>query len=159
MSLRKSLDEVRREKRNVFGPMAQGRDDDRKDVQAIVQVGAKGMPLYHLPKVVVSGCNDPDVHGDGTPTASQAFDLLLLKCTKQLRLQFERKVTDLVEKERAAVRSLESPNGLSRGSGKCAPLVSKQLTLEETGRNRRAVDGDEALVSSRARIVNRACNQ
>ena len=83
------LDEVPREKRNVFGPMAQGRDDDRKDVQAIVQIGTKRAPLHHLPKVLVGGRNHPNVDGDGTPTASQALDLLLLKRAKQLRLQFQ----------------------------------------------------------------------
>ena len=35
------LDEVAGEQRNVFGPLAKGRDMDWKDVQPVVEIGAE----------------------------------------------------------------------------------------------------------------------
>src|SRR5438445_4097779 len=54
-------DEVAHEKRDVLGPLAQGREIDWKDVQPVVEVGAKLSRLDQLFERPVRRRDDPDV--------------------------------------------------------------------------------------------------
>ena len=59
---------------------------------------------------------------------------LLLQHAQQLRLQLERDVADLVEKQRAAVRQLEAADPLRDRAGERAALVAEELALQQAGR-------------------------
>src|SRR5690606_24704206 len=89
---------------------------------------------------------------------SEAVDHSILEHAKDLRLGREAHVADLVEEERAAVGLLELSGAAPRvGAGDARPRrVAEELALEESLRNRGAVDGDERLPSTRRALVDRA---
>ena len=152
---RELLREVLHERRNVIGPLAQRRIENRKDVEAIVEIAAELLVGDHLREIAV-GCRDePDVDADGAG-AAQPLELLLLQHTQELRLQLERDVADFVEEQRAAVRQLEPADLLRDGARERAFLVSEELALEQPRWNRGAVELDERSRSAAAQVVNRS---
>jgi hypothetical protein len=77
--------------RNIFAAFAQGRQHDRKHVQAVVEVVAEEAVGDHLRQVTVRGRHQAHVNPD-RPRAAQALELLLLQGTEQLRLQLRRDI-------------------------------------------------------------------
>ena len=71
---------------------------------------------------------------------TESLDLAGLQHTKQLHLDLLRKLSHLVEKERAAVGELEPADPLGCRAREGAPLVSEQLAFDERRRQRPAVD-------------------
>jgi hypothetical protein len=62
---------------------------------------------------------------------------------KELRLQWQRHVTDLVEKERALVCGANEPWPIRVSAGERSSQMAKQLVLEKMLRKSGAVDGDQ----------------
>jgi hypothetical protein len=71
---------------NVFASIPQGRQRDRKYIQAIVQVAAKLAALHHSLEVLVSRGHETYVNAMSTPT-SETFEFLFLQDTEELGLQ------------------------------------------------------------------------
>ena len=84
---------------------------------------------------------------------------VLLERAQNLRLQRQRQVADLVEKQRAAVRQLELAGLARHRAGEGALLVAEELGLEQVVGNRRAVDRHERAVGPRAQRVQRPREQ
>ena len=93
------------------------------------------------------------------PGASEAFELLLLHRAQQFWLQFQADVPDLIQKQRAPIRKLESALFLHQGSGKRSPLMPEEFALQQAGRNRRAIQFHEIAVVPRTEFVNRPRDQ
>src|SRR5208283_403387 len=92
---------------NILAPFAQRRDLNREDVESIKQILAELLVPNHGGKIAMRGGNQPHVHADRLG-ASQPLELLLLDGAQQFRLEFEADVADLIQKQRASVRQLES---------------------------------------------------
>src|SRR3546814_5421369 len=92
---------------NVVGALAQRRQPDRHDVEAIEQILAEGALTDELAQVAVRRGDDPHVRLDRRAAADGGV-LALLQHTQQPRLGLERHVADLVEKQRAALGLLRS---------------------------------------------------
>src|SRR5262249_51782244 len=92
-------------------------------------------------------------------SASQPLELLLLQDTQEFGLQLQRNITDLVEKERATTRELESTDAAAESTGERTLLVSKQLAFEQPTRNRRTVERDERPRPPPTATVNCPCDQ
>ena len=88
------------------------------------------------------------------PRAPQSLDLALLESAQQLRLQLERHVADLVEKQRALVRQLEPADLLREGARERPLLVAEPLALEQPRRRGGAVHRHERPAPALARRVN-----
>src|SRR5262249_35974576 len=88
--------------------------------------------------------------------AADTLELLLFERPKDLRLQRERQLAYLVEKQRAAVRELEFARLAVGRAGERALLVSEEFGLEQIFGNRGAGDGDKRAVGSRTERVQRA---
>ena len=86
--------------------------------------------------------------------AAKPFDDAFLEHAQQLRLELQRQLADLVEKDRAAVGHLESARLRRVRAGKRPALVPEELALDERRRERAAVDHDEAPVAPRAVAMN-----
>ena len=142
-----------RKQRYVFAAFAQCRDGNWKNVQPIKEILAEFSLANHLCKVAVSRGNDPHINMN-SPGASQPFKLLLLQHAQQLCLQFERNVSDLVQKERASIREFEAPLLLHQRAGERPLLVSEQFALEQSRWNRGAVHLYQVAVTPRAEFVN-----
>ena len=72
----------------------------------------------HLFEIAVRRCDKTDIHLL-SPRASQSFELLFLEDAKQLRLQLQWNVADLVQKERALVGEFKTADPLRNCAGEC----------------------------------------
>jgi len=54
------------------------------------------MVRYCIGQIAVGGGDNPHVHADG-PGSSQPLKFMVLKCTQQFWLQFERYFSDFIE--------------------------------------------------------------
>ena len=95
-------DEVVGQQEDVVLPLAERRQEDREDVDAVVEVLAEKSRLDERLQVAVGGGDDPHV-GLDRAIAAHALELALLQDAEQLDLHGGREVADLVEEERAAV--------------------------------------------------------
>src|SRR5262249_13903301 len=115
---------------------------DRKNIQTVIQIAAELLLFNHLREVGVSCSHDSHVHAQGARTP-QAFELLFLKHAQQFRLQIQRDVFDLIEKDRSLVSEFKAADTAIDRAGKRAFLVTEQLTLKQARRNRGAVYFDQ----------------
>jgi hypothetical protein len=90
-------------------------------------------------------------------TVAQALHLPFLENAEKFWLQFERKVSNLVQKQGSAIGGLEAPCGLSYRASERASFMSKQFALQQSARNRRAIYGYKAIPAARAGFVDRLC--
>src|SRR5262245_27901425 len=97
---------------DVVGAIAQRRDRDWKYRQPEVEILAELLGRHTRPQLLVGRSDDAhvDVQQLG---AANAFETPLLEDAKELGLQREREVADLVEEERALMSQLELA-GLAR---------------------------------------------
>src|SRR5262249_11149881 len=148
----KRLGEVLDQEGDVFPALPQRRQQDRENIEAVVEVASKLSLLYHLQQVSVGGGHQPHVYSLRA-FASQGLEFLVLENPQQLGLQGKRDVAHLVEEKRPGVRQLESAQFLGDGAGEGALLVPKQLTLEQIEWNRRAVELQKRPAIARADLV------
>jgi hypothetical protein len=128
-----------RELEDVPVSLAKGRHDDANDVDAIIEVLAKSLLLDLLLELPVARRDDARVEGNLGVAPHRAYRPLL-QGAQELRLNLEGHVTDLVQKDRSAVRLDEETHALRLGVGEGAANVAEELALEERRRHRRAVD-------------------
>jgi len=126
----KSLDEVAHKERKIFGALAQRGDLDGENVQAVVEVTAEGALGDESRKIGVGGGDNPNIHALRA-IAAEAFEFLLLKDAKKFRLKLDRKITDFVEEERAAVSKFEAANFLVDSAGESAAFVAEKFGFEK----------------------------
>lgn len=78
----------------------------RQNAQPVEKVPAKCSPLRQLRKPLIRCGYHADIHRH-RPVASQAQDLLLLQHTQDPRLELERQLSHLVQKQRAMMGQLK----------------------------------------------------
>ena len=147
--------EMARERRDVVLAIAQGRQLDHDDIDAIEQILAKPAGAHLGLEIARGGNQHARVHAARLLIA-YAPDLTLLQHPQQLCLQADRQLADLVEQERAAARLLEQPGFVAGRPGERAAHVTEQLGLEQGLGDRRAVDADEGFARARAGAMNGA---
>ena len=146
------------EQEDVASPVAQRRQVDGKDVQAVEEVGAEppgGEVLFEDP---IRCRDDPNVDLDH-PAGTERLELLLLQDAQQLDLRRGGKLPHLVEEDRPPVRLLEPSAPLVKGAGKGPPFVPEELALDQGVRNGRAVDLDEGPPEAGAFLMDRPGDQ
>src|SRR5690606_15333889 len=87
--------------------------------------------------------------------ASETTQLAALEHPEELDLDAQRKVADLVEKERAFVRFFEGAGPGSLRSGERSLLVAEELALHHVARNGPAIQRHERPVPSLRQKMNR----
>src|SRR4029077_17961667 len=105
-----------------------------KHIQAIVEVAAKFVPLYHVHQVSVGRSHEAKVHLVRA-IAARAVELLFLKNTQQFGLQGRRNASHSVQEEGSLVGHFEATNLLRDGAGKSALFMAKELAFEKIERN------------------------
>src|SRR5262245_34615024 len=95
------------------------------------------------------------VHGAGL-CSSHPLHHTVLQHTQELRLERQRRISDLVEEQCPRVRDLELARSVRDGARECSASVTEQLALEELHRHRREVDGYQERVCPWATAVDRA---
>ena len=139
--------QIRDKERNVLPTLTERRHVDGKDVKPVVEIGAKPAGRDRLLEVPVGGGDEPDID-PLAPSRADSLELPGLQHTKQLDLDLFGKLSHLVEKERAAVRELETAGAPGGRAGEGAPLVPEQFRFHEGRRQRRAIDDDQGLVTT-----------
>ena len=98
---------------DVFAAFAQRRQVQGDDVEAIEQVFAEAAVAHHVFKVEVGGRQNAHI-GPAGDRVADTLVFLVLNETQQLWLQGQRKVADLIEKQRAAVGLIDSAQACFR---------------------------------------------
>ena len=140
--------EVRGQKRNVFRALAQRRQSQREDVQSVIEVAAEPSGAHVFHQVAIGGGDDPDVNVNRI-AAAEPLEFALLQYAQQHHLQLRRQLSDLVQKERAAVGLLESSFAARHGAGESAALVTEQFRSQQGVRNSGAVEFDQRPARAR----------
>src|SRR5690606_7113240 len=114
------------ERGDVRAALAERRHRDREHVEAIVEVLAKRPARDGALHVLVRRGDDAHVRAQGQRPA-EPLELAELKDAQELCLSRERKIADLVEKERSSFRELEAPLLPRVRARERAALVPEQL--------------------------------
>ena len=146
------LQKVLCKKEDVIRALAQRRDGNPHDVQAMVEVFSKSS-CCGLDRELAIRDRDESCVDAQHPSASHGCDLTLLDEAKQLALNFEGKLADLIEDNRAAFGFQEAPDPALLRSRISTSLVSEQLALDQGRRDGAAVDDDEWLFVEGTQLV------
>ena len=115
---------------DVLGSLTKSGNRHRHDMEPIVKI----LPELPLPnelfQIPVGGGNNPDVDLLRFLRSDRSKCPLLRK-SKELRLQVERHLADLVQEDRATICSLKDPDLVGRGARKTPLLVAKQLAFQQ----------------------------
>src|SRR5207247_9650376 len=149
------LNEVTDQQRDIFRPIPQGRRENGKNIEAIIEIAAKLVCGDHVGKIAVGRGDQPDVRPD-RPRAAQPFKFLFLQNSQQLRLQLEGNVADFVQKKRALMRQLKAADLLGDCSCERALLMAENLAFQQSRRNRGTIDFYKGAVPPRTEVVNSA---
>ena len=144
------VQEMPRRRLDVVEALAQRREDDREDVEAIVQIFAKLADRDDLLEMRARRRDDSAFDRE-LLEAAEPPNSPRLERAEELRLQRARQVVHFVEEQRSVARELEQTLFAGVRAAECAALVTEQLRLEQRFGDRRAIDGDERLVRRRAR--------
>ena len=119
--------------------LAEGRQIQLKDVQAVIQILAE-LPLVHEFRQVAVGCGDEAEIRILAAAHPDLLDLIALQHAQQLCLKIQREFADLVEKDRALVRQFELAllPAFPR-SGKGALHIAEQFRFSQFTRQGRTV--------------------
>src|SRR5262249_18770871 len=99
-------EEMLDQQRDILGSLAQRRQANRDDVEAVVEVAAKLAVRHEYFQIAVRGGENSYIGLDGL-VAADPFEPLVLQHAQQLRLRERRHVGDLIEKQRTAGALLE----------------------------------------------------
>ena len=146
--------EVIREQRDVLETLPERRQLDRNDAQAIEQILAERSLGHALRGITVRRRDEPNVDHRVLLLAADATHDAVLEHAEQLRLDRQRHLRELVEKQRSAVRDLEQTGLVAIGTGERAFAMSEQLALEQPFGQCRAVDRDDLSARATAVLVN-----
>jgi len=130
--------------------LAQRRNANLHDVEAIVEVFTELTAGERLLEIAIGRRHDPGVHVDH-PVASDAGEAEVLQDVQELGLEGKGMLRDLVEVDRPLVGVLELARLSAVRPGERALFVAEELRLEEPGGNRGAVDLDEGATAALAR--------
>src|SRR5207245_1149303 len=149
---RELRDEAPHQERDVRPPLAQRRQIDVEDVEAVEEVVPEAAQGDLLLQGLVGRGDDAHVHLDRL-RAADAEEGTVLEHTQQLHLRRRGHLPHLVEEDRAAVGQLEPAQSALGGTRERALLVAEQLALEQRIGDRRAVHRDERLAAPRGAVL------
>jgi len=96
------------QQQDIVGAVAEGRQRNVEDLQAIKKILAEGAALDRFPQVAIGGGDDADV-GFESPSAAEPLEFALLEDAEEFGLGREAHLADFVEEEDAAGGQLDLP--------------------------------------------------
>ena len=134
------------------GRARRGGHADREDVEPIVEVLPEPRLADHGGQILVGGGDDPDID-PSRPGAAQSLELAMFQDAKELRLELDREIADLVQENRGPVGDLEPASLPGQRPRVRAPFAPEQLCLDQGGRQGGAVDVHHCSVPAGAQDV------
>ncbi len=145
-------DEVFQQEREILHPFPQGRQAEGHHVDPVVEVFPKPALPDQVGQVAVGGTDDPYIRLQGF-NGSQGLVGPLLEDPQETHLHGGGDVADLVEKQDAPFRQLETPRFVPFGVREGPGLVPEEFRLEEGIGQGTAVDGDKRPVLPGTQVV------
>src|SRR5256885_15209031 len=121
-------------------------------VQTKIKIFAECTVPVRLLEITIRSRHDTNIDL-GADVAPNPAHFLFLQGAKKLGLHLERELPDLVQEKGAAVRCLEESVLRFESAGEGASLVSEELTFDQSGHQRAAIDGDKRAMSERSAKV------
>src|SRR5262249_36582092 len=109
-------------------------------------------------KIAVRCSKESNVHLD-RPSSADPFELAFLKHAQQLGLKRQRKFTDLIEKQCAAIGNFDFALFLHDGACECAAFMPKEFTFQQGLRQSSTIDRDKRSIRPFAVSMNCTRNQ
>ncbi|MNU78083.1 hypothetical protein D3C71_676680 [compost metagenome] len=120
------LHEVPDEIGNIFRAVAQRRQAQRHDIEAIIKIFAEQALIDQVLQILVGGSNDAHVGADRRAPADRRI-FALLQHAQKAGLCIHRHVADFVEEQRATLGLFETTGRAVLRTGKGALLVTEQF--------------------------------
>ncbi len=143
---------------NVLAAVAQCRDINGDDVQAVKQVFTEIAQTNFLGKVAVGRGNYADIGRCGMFAPDRAI-VAVFKEVQKLRLQRQRQFADFIQKQTAAIGKTDKAGAFLMRTGVGALFGAKQFAFDQLFRQGGTVDFDKGVGSTRALAVNGTRNQ
>ncbi len=150
---REEPQEVIEQRRHVVLALAQRRDRDVDDVEAVVEVFAEFAGGDPLGQAAVGRRHHAHVRVDAVAFVADALDFAGFEEAEQQRLHAQRHLADFVHEDGAAVGRFEQAALVAVGVGEAAARVPEELRFEERVGHRRAVDREHRRVPAPAALV------
>src|SRR5206468_492051 len=136
------LQEMFGQERDIFAPLAQGREMKVQDVETVVEIGAKPARRNQLRQVAIGG--GQHTHVDvARATLADRLDFAAFQKAQELGLRHTRELADLVQEERAFCRFANETKMIFVGTSEGAALMAKKLRLDQLAGDGRAIDGHQ----------------
>ena len=143
-----AAEEIADKERNVVAALAQWRNGDGENPQAVIEVAAELSCVDHFGEVAIRGGHEANVYGNRARTADP-LELLLLQCAQNLGLEFQGKVAHFIQEECSLMGKLQASDLLCDGPRESPFFVAEQFAFEKPGGNGRAVEFDEGVIAAR----------
>src|SRR5580704_2755640 len=138
-----AVDQVSDQQGNIAIALAQCRQANRKNVEAVKQILTKPALGHRCSQVSIRSGNHPYVNGYRL-TAPHSFEFPFLKNSQQCDLRLWREVAYFIEEYRSTVGRFETAQPALSGPGKGAFFVAKQFGSNQRLGNRRAIHSNES---------------
>ena len=119
---------MRGKQRNIFAAFGERGHFEWKDIQAVKQILPESSFLDLLAQIAVRGGYDPHIHLDDS-LSTKPLDLSLLNHAQKIRLHVERKLTDFVQEDRAAIPLFKQSFLLSDSARESTSFIAEQFAL------------------------------
>src|SRR4029077_12509148 len=137
--------EMREERGNIFAAVAQRRQEQVNDIQAMVKIFAEAAFTNEGEEFHVGSGDDADIDFN-LLGAAETHEFALLNYAEELGLSLRANGGDFVEKYGALIGDFEESFFGGHGAGESTLHVTEQLRLEEIDRNGTSVDGHEGFI-------------
>lgn len=122
------LKKVHRQRGDVLLPLAQRRNGDGKDVQAIIEVLPKSPRFHFRLQIPIGRRDDPNVDFARSFLA-HSFVLPFLQHAQKFALHLQWNFTDFIQKQRAAVGRFKTSGSILDRPGERALDVAEKLAF------------------------------
>ena len=122
-------DKALRQRHDILPALPQGRQGDMNGVDSIVKILPEPALADQLLQVHIRCTNQPDIHWNGL-CAANTHDAPVLDHPKQLGLQVQRNIANLIQEERAAVGLLKLAHVVRMRIGESALHMAEEFTFE-----------------------------
>src|SRR5580698_8526154 len=143
------------QQRDFGGALAQRRNENRENIETIVEVFAEAAGLHGFLNVHVGGGENAHVCFDHV-ASTEARVLMILEDVEKLGLEVRAHLGDFVEEDRALVGEFAFTGLGAVSSGEGALFESEEFRFEEFAGESGAVHFDEGLVAALGAKVNHA---
>ena len=128
-----------RQRQYILRPLPQRRQLDLHHIQSVKKILPKRFRLHHRRQIFIRGGNHSDLRAQGLVT-TQSLKFPVLQNSQKFRLQGQRHVPDLVQKDGSTIRPFKLSDSLRQRPSESPPLMPEQLTLQQSIGNGRTVD-------------------